>query len=48
MRLLKLAVKTERWDLAAHTVVLAAVKVLNQGVKPNETDNKKKKRRSTR
>ena len=46
MRLLKLAVKTQRWDLAAHTVVLAAVRVLNQGVKPDGRENKTKKRRS--
>jgi len=26
MRLLRLAVETKRWDLAAHTIVLAAVR----------------------
>jgi hypothetical protein len=31
MSLLKLAVEKERWDLAAHTIVLAAVRALNGG-----------------
>jgi len=31
MSLLRLAVKNERWDLAAHTIVLATVRVLNKG-----------------
>lgn len=31
MSLLKLAVEKERWDLAAHTIVLAAARVLNKG-----------------
>ena len=48
MGLLKLAVKQQRWDLAAHTIVLATVRVLNQGVKPNEQRNKEKKRRAKR
>ncbi len=46
MRLLQLAVKQQRWDLAAHTIVLATVRVLNQGVKPNGRKNKEKKRRA--
>jgi hypothetical protein len=32
---LKIALKKERWDLAAHTIILAADRVLNQGVKPD-------------
>ena len=31
MSLLKLAVEKERWDLAAHTIVLAAARALNNG-----------------
>ncbi len=31
MSLLRLAVKQQRWDLAAHTIVLATVRVLNKG-----------------
>ena len=31
MRLLKLAVKNQRWDLAAHTIVLATAKILQEG-----------------
>ncbi len=46
MRLLKTAVQSGRWDLAAHTIVLAAVRVLNQGVKPDGRENKTKKGRA--
>jgi hypothetical protein len=46
MSLLKLAVESGRWDLAAHTLILATVRVLNQGVKPDGRENKAKKRRS--
>jgi hypothetical protein len=48
MGLLKIAVENGRWDLAAHTIVLATVKVLNQGVKPDGKGNKTKKGRSKR
>lgn len=34
MRLLKLAVEKQRWDLAAHTIVLAAARTLNKGDRP--------------
>ena len=34
MRLLRLAVETQRWDLAAHTIVLATASVLKNGDKP--------------
>ena len=34
MRLLRLAVETQRWDLAAHTIVLATARVLKNGDKP--------------
>jgi hypothetical protein len=46
MSLLKLAVASRRWDLAAHTIVLATVRVLNQGVKPDGRENKAKKGRA--
>jgi hypothetical protein len=48
MRLLKFALEKQRWDLAAHTIVLATVRVLNQGVKPNGKEIKEKKGRSKR
>ncbi len=35
MRLLRLAVKNKRWDLAAHTIVLATASVLKNGDKPH-------------
>ncbi|MGD1119360.1 MAG: hypothetical protein ABR886_07725 [Dehalococcoidales bacterium] len=46
MRLLKFAVKQQHWDLAAHTIVLAAVRVLNREVKLNEAAGKEKKGRA--
>jgi hypothetical protein len=45
MRVLRMAVKSERWDLAAHTIVLAAANHLENGGKPNGSGNKAKKRR---
>ena len=42
MRLLKLAVEKERWDLAAHTIVLAAAKILNKGEKPHASQIRQK------
>jgi hypothetical protein len=44
MRLLKLAVEKQRWDLAAHTIVLATAKRLNDGEKRNAKRNQEKKR----
>ena len=35
MRLLRIAVENRRWDLAAHTIVLATANVLKNGDKPN-------------
>ena len=35
MRLLRLAVETQRWDLAAHTIVLATARVLKNGDRPH-------------
>ena len=34
MRLLQIAVEKQRWDLAAHTIVLATARVLKNGDKP--------------
>ncbi len=34
MRLLRIAVEKRRWDLAAHTIVLATARVLENGDKP--------------
>ncbi len=48
MNLLKYALKKERWDLAAHAIVLATARVLNQGVKWDERDAKAKKGRAKR
>jgi hypothetical protein len=46
MRLLRSAVKTQRWDLAAHTIVLATARQLNSGGRQNERGNGEKKRRT--
>ena len=43
MRLLKLAVEKQRWDLAAHTIILATARILNKGDKPNASKGKQKK-----
>ena len=43
MRLLRLAVEKQRWDLAAHTIVLATVRVLDKGGKPNAVQGRQKK-----
>ena len=45
MKLLKIAVEKQRWDLAAHTIVLATARRLNNGDKPHGNTNKEKKRR---
>lgn len=46
MSLLKVALERQRWDLAAHTLVLATVRVLNQGVKKNGKEAGAKKGRA--
>ena len=43
MRLLRLAVETQRWDLAAHTIILATARLLNDGVRPYGSRRKKNK-----
>jgi len=45
MRLLRLAVEIQRWDLAAHTIVLASARVLKEGDRPHDRKTKAKKRR---
>lgn len=45
MRLLKLAVEKQRWDLAAHTIVLATARQLKNGERPYANRSKAKKRR---
>ncbi len=45
MRLLRLAVENQRWDLAAHTIILATARLLNKGDKPHANKSKEKKRR---
>ena len=44
MRLLRLAVENQRWDLAAHTIVLATAELLNKGDRPNAGKSRQKKR----
>lgn len=43
MRLLRLAVEKQRWDLAAHTIVLATAMILNKGGSPDAGKNRQKK-----
>jgi hypothetical protein len=45
MRLLRLAVEIQRWDLAAHTIVLASARLLKDGDRPDGRKSKKKKKR---
>ena len=44
MRLLRLAVERQRWDLAAHTIVLAAAGLLHKGDTPDAGKNRAKKK----
>ena len=46
MRLLRLAVEIQRWDLAAHTIVLASARLLKGGERPDGRKGKTKKSRS--
>ena len=48
MRLLRLAVEKQRWDLAAHTIVLVAARQMKNGRKPDAKERKEKKGRSQR
>ena len=42
MRLLRLAVEKQRWDLVAHTIVLAAARSLDKGERPDAKQNSQK------
>ena len=44
MRLLRLAVEKQRWDLAAHTIVLGTASVLKETRKANASQSRAKKR----
>jgi len=46
MKLLRLAIETQRWELAAHTIVLAAAKTLKNGERPR-VKKKENQRRPT-
>jgi hypothetical protein len=48
MGLLKFAIEKQQWDLAAHIVVLAAVKVLNEEAKADDQQRKTQKGRAKR
>ena len=42
MRLFRLAVEEQRWDLAAHTLVLAAARLLSGAGRPPRKQRRKK------
>ena len=48
MSLFSNAIKRERWDLAAHIIVLTAARAVNRGEQTNGKDRKTKKRRTGR
>ena len=48
MGLLKFAIENQRWDLAAHVIVLAAARAVNEEVKKNGKEDKEKTGRSKR
>ena len=42
MRLLRLAIEKQRWDLAAHTIILATARILSDGDdRPNASKSKR-------
>lgn len=45
MRTLRMAVRKKQWDLAAYAIVLAAAAKLENGEKPDDRENRAKKRR---
>jgi len=45
MKLLRTALKKERWDLAAHAIVLAALTVISEGGGANGKANRGKRGR---
>ena len=44
MRLLRLALENQRWDLAAHTIVFATARILNKGDKSDAAKSRQKNR----
>ncbi len=44
MKLLRLAVDKQRWDLAAHTIVFVAARLLSNGDKPHAKKSRRKKK----
>jgi len=48
MRTLKLAVRSQRWDLAAHTIVLATARRLKNGGSISGSERKKEKGKTER
>ena len=44
MRLLRLAVEKQRWELAAHTIIFATARVLKNGERPRAKSKEKKRR----
>jgi hypothetical protein len=48
MKLLRLAVEFRRWDLAAHTIVLATASILKNGDRPHASKGEQKKRGTKR
>ena len=48
MRLLRLAVESQRWDLAAHTIIFVTARILNNGEKLHASKSREKKRRPKR
>ena len=44
MKLLRLAMENQRWDLAAHTIVFATVRLLKKGERPNAGKSWEQKR----
>jgi len=45
MRLLRLAVEIQRWDLAAHTIILATARLLKNGDRPHASNKSEGKKR---
>ena len=48
MKLFKLAVENQKWDLVAHTVVFATARFLNGGGKPDAGKSRQKSKRTGR
>jgi hypothetical protein len=43
MSLLRLAVEKQRWDLVAHTIVLATAMMLSKGGRPDDAKSRRRK-----